>query len=44
MGRGEPGFGPGLTTQSAYFRQEMPLRQPLARAPLMMSIRLLPLS
>ena len=28
MGRGEPGIGPGLTTQHHYFRQENGLRQP----------------
>lgn len=28
MGRGEPGIGPGLTTQHLYFRQETHIRQP----------------
>jgi hypothetical protein len=32
MGRGEPGIGPGLTTQRSYFRQEICARQPSARA------------
>ncbi len=41
MGRGEPGIGPGLTTQRSYFRQESFLRQPGDSSPLMMGMRVL---